>query len=166
MAATILNFTLDGIPFIYNGQEVGDPTPTEWRTRAPIQWQELEITSDKNQYRATLEAYKTLFRIRAKYAALTSGDVIWVNNTEPDSVLSFLRRKGGEEILVILNLSNRQVHVTLDLPVMDYYSVENLIEEGETWFQLYSGRVSANLGAFEAVVGKKIPLAAAASKDR
>jgi glycosidase len=26
-AASILNFTLDGIPFLYNGQEVGDCSP-------------------------------------------------------------------------------------------------------------------------------------------
>jgi hypothetical protein len=42
---------------------------------------------------------------------------------------------------------------------MDYYSVEDLLEGGEISFRLYSGRVSKDLGAFEAVVGKKIPLA-------
>jgi cyclomaltodextrinase / maltogenic alpha-amylase / neopullulanase len=97
--------------------------------------------------------------MRAMYPALTSGEVIWINNTEPSSVLSFLRKKDAQEILVILNLSNRNVNVTIDLPVMDYYAVENLLKDGKTWFQLYSGRVSANLGAFEAVVGKRIPLA-------
>ena len=97
--------------------------------------------------------------MRAKYSALASGDLIWINNTNPDSVLSFLRKKGEEEILVIINLSNRDTHVTIDLPVMDYYSVENLLKEGKTWFSLYSGRVSADLGAFESVVGKRIPLA-------
>lgn len=66
-------------------------------------------------------------------------------------------KNDNEEVLVILNLSNRKVHVTVDLPVMDYYRVENPLEPGNTDFQLYSGRVSANLGAFESVVGKKIP---------
>ena len=59
----------------------------------------------------------------------------------------------------MVNLSNRDVSVTLDLPVMDYYAIENLLELGKTWFQLYSGRVSAKLGAFGHIVGKKIPLA-------
>jgi cyclomaltodextrinase / maltogenic alpha-amylase / neopullulanase len=97
--------------------------------------------------------------MRASEPALTSGDLIWINNTEPASVLSFLRKKGNAEVLVIQNLSNRQVHVTIDLPVMDYYAVQNLLKPDKTWFQLYSGRVSADLGAFESVVGKKIPLA-------
>lgn len=98
--------------------------------------------------------------MRATHPALTSSGVIWINNTEPDSGLSSLRKKGNEEILVILNLSNRKVHVTIDLPVMDDYVVDNLLKEGQTWFQLYSGRVSANPEAFGSVVGKHVPLAA------
>jgi hypothetical protein len=62
-------------------------------------------------------------------------------------------------VLVILNLSNRKVQVALDLPVMEYYSVENLLKEGKTWFEPYSGRVSASLAAYEEIVGEQIPLA-------
>jgi hypothetical protein len=49
--------------------------------------------------------------------------------------------------------------VTIDLPVMDYYVVQDLLDEKKTWFPLYSGRVSANLDAYGWVVGKRIPLA-------
>lgn len=159
MAATVLDFTLDGIPFIYNGQEVGDPSATEWRKRSPIRWSGPGNGNDEKSIEKTQEQYKKLFAMRASEPALTSGSVVWINNTEPDSVLSFLRKKGNAEILVILNLSNRDVHVTIDLPVMDTYRVQNLLTPGETWFQLYSGRVSADLGAFGYIVCKKIPLA-------
>lgn len=74
-------------------------------------------------------------------------------------MLSFLRKKGNEEILVILNLSNRDTHVTIDLPVMDYSSVENLLTGTQTYFPLYSGRVATDLSAYQAIVGKRIPLA-------
>jgi hypothetical protein len=97
--------------------------------------------------------------MRAKYPALTSGELIWINNTKPDSVLSFLRKQGNEEILAILNLSNRETHVTIDLPVMDYYRVDNLLSDGQTWFPLYSGRVSATLRAYQTLVGRRVPLA-------
>jgi hypothetical protein len=40
---------------------------------------------------------------------------------------------------------------------MDYYVIQNIFTEGKTWFQLYSGRVSATLGAYEAIVGERIP---------
>ncbi len=159
MAASVLNFTLDGIPMLYNGQEVDDPTATAWRRLAPIRWSDPGNGKDEQSIRATLADYKKLFAMRSENPALTSGRVVWIDNTEPDSVLSFLRKKGNSEVLVILNLSNRDVHVTVDLPVMDYYAVQNLLTPGKTWFQLYSGRVSENLGAFQYVVGKKIPLA-------
>ncbi len=155
MAASVLDFTLDGIPFLYNGQEIADPTPTSWRKPSPIHWSD----EDDEPGRATRAAYEKLFKMRAVNPELTSGEVVWLNNTEPDSVLSFIRKKGEGEVLVILNLSNRQVHVTVDLPVMDYYMVDNLLSEGTTWFQLYSGRVSVDLGAFASMVGKARPRA-------
>lgn len=158
-AASVLNFTLDGIPFLYNGQEVADCMPTHWITHGPIHWSEPGNGTDEKALKKTLADYNKLLHARQSYPALTSGDVIWINNTEPGSVLSFLRKKGHEEILVILNVSNRETHVTIDLPVMDYYAIQNVLTEGKTWFQLYSGRVSATLGAYEAIVGKRIPLA-------
>lgn len=159
LAASTLNFTLDGIPFLYNGQEIGDAQPTHWIEPDPIQWPRHSDANDNGEPQKTLSAYKKLFALRAKVPALTGGDLIWINNTEPDSVLSFLRKKGKEEILVIINLSNRDKHVTIDLPVMEYSSVENLLKEGKTFFQLYSGRVSTDLAAYDSVVGKCIPLA-------
>ncbi len=164
MATSVLDFTLDGIPFLYNGQEVNDPTATAWRKPAPIRWADPGNGADEKSVNVTEIQYQKLFKMRATNPALTAGDVVWINNTEPDNVLSFLRKKGNSEILMILNLSNRHVHVTIDLSVMDYYSVENLLTPGETWFQLYSGRVSADLGAFEYIVGKRIPLAALQTK--
>jgi glycosidase len=159
MAASILNFTLDGIPFVYNGQEVADPTATSWRTPVPIHWTERKPNANETQTGSIREQYKKLFAMRAAEPALTAGELTWINNTEPADVLSFLRKKGKSEVLVILNLSNRQVHVTIDLPVMDYSAIQNLLKPDNAWFQLYSGRVSTDLGAFEAIVGKKIPLA-------
>lgn len=159
-AANVLDFTLDGIPLVYDGQEVADPTATHWRGHGPIRWKDTGNGEDEKSIDATEAFYKKLFAMRAGESALTSGSVVWINNTEPDSVLSLIRKKGSDEVLVILNLSNRQVHVTIDLPVMDYSSVENLLTPDKTWFQLYSGRVSANLDAFGYVVGKRIPLTA------
>lgn len=159
MAASVLDFTLDGVPFIYNGQEVADPSATSWRKPAPIRWSDPGNGADEKSITTTQDQYEKLFAMRAIQPALTSGSVVWIDNTEPDSILSFLRKKGSSEILVILNLSNRDVHVTVDLPVMDYYKVRNLLTPGDTWFQLYSGRVSAELGAYQYVVGKRIPLA-------
>ncbi len=163
-AAAVLDFTLDGVPFLYNGQEIADCTPTHWLTSAPIGWPPAGDRNDRRVQEETLAQYKKLFAIRNQSPTLQSGNLIWINNTEPDKVLSFLRKKSADEILVVLNLSNRNTHVTIDLPVMDYSSVENLLTEKTTFFQLYSGRVSMDLSAYEALVGKRIPLAPLAGK--
>ncbi|HJT69522.1 MAG TPA: alpha-amylase family glycosyl hydrolase [Terriglobales bacterium] len=157
LAASVLNFTLDGIPFVYNGQEVDDPTATAWRKLAPIRWSDAGNPADEKSIEVTLDTYKKLFAMRASEPALTSGSMTWIDNDQPESVLSFLRKHGNEEILVIINVSNRNVHVTVDLPVMDYYAVQNLLNPGKTWFSLYSGRVSTDLDAFGYILGRKIP---------
>jgi glycosidase len=159
LAASVLNFTLDGVPFLYNGQEVNDPSPTSWRRLAPIHWPKLENKDAGDSPGAVFATYKRLFHLRSSEPAISSGSVVWVNNSEPDSVLSFLRERQDSEVLVMVNLSNRNVHVTMDLPVMNYYVLDNLLEPGKIWFQLYSGRVSVDLGAFGYVVGRNIPLA-------
>jgi glycosidase len=158
-AAAVLNFTLDGVPFLYNGQEFGDCTPTHWLTNAPIEWPRPGDRNDRKVPEETLAKFKRLFAIRNQYPALQSGELTWINNTEPDNVLSFLRTKDTERILVVLNLSNRNTHVTIDLPVMEYSSVNDLLTDGKKYFQLYSGRVSMDLSAYEALVGRQIPLA-------
>ena len=161
LVASVLNFTLDGVPFAFNGQEIDDPMPTVWRRAVPIIWPHGSDENDQNQDAPLVVegVYNKLFHLRATEAALSDGSVIWVNNDHPESALTFLRRAGEDEVLVMLNFSNRDVKVTMDLPVMDYYKVENLLSPGLTWFSLYSGRVSSELPAFGYVVGRKVPLA-------
>ena len=156
LAASVLNFTLDGIPFLYNGQEIDDPTPTVWRRIQPIVWPRTHHDAGQDSPGAVRNVYRQLFHFRSE-PAIASGSVGWINNSEPTSVLSFLRQSGGSTVLVLVNLSNRDLHVTIDLPVMDNYVVENLVGTGRTWFSLYSGRVSAQLPAFGYVVGKRLP---------
>ena len=158
MAASLLDFTLDGVPFLYNGQEIDDPLPTSWRRVVPIHWPPSD-RAEAGTAGETRDRYTRLFHLRATEPALSAGEVVWVNNSAPESVVSFLRRKGSTEVLVMVNLSNRRTPVTVDLPVMEYSSVDNLLEPGATYFSLYSGRVSAELPAFGFVVGRKIPLA-------
>ncbi len=158
-AAAVLDFTLDGVPFLYNGQEIGDCTPTHWLTNAPIDWPPPGDRNDRKVQEETLARFKRLFSVRNQQPALQFGQLTWINNTEPDNILSFLRTRNSEQILVVLNMSNRNTHVTIDLPVMDYSSVDDLLAGGKKHFQLYSGRVSMDLTAYEVLVGKQIPLA-------
>ena len=64
-----------------------------------------------------------------------------------------------DKVPVMLNSQARTRTATLDLPVMDYYAVQNLMEPDRTCFQNYSGRVSTDLKAFGWGAGTRIPLA-------
>ena len=69
--------------------------------------------------------------MRKQEASLTSGDLIWVENSNPDGVVSFVRRietdKGIEEILILINLTNRQTIIQVDVPASNYFNARDLL---------------------------------------
>jgi glycosidase len=93
LAASALMFTLDGVPMLYNGMEVGDTTESGAPAlfeRLPVFWQIGE-----------------LIPLRRAHAALRQGETEWLGNCDPDRVVTYVRRGGGEEFLVAINCSNR-----------------------------------------------------------
>jgi glycosidase len=171
IAASVLNFMLDGVPFIYNGQEIADSGATPWLETKAISFPGREKVDPRtlalalamglrDERQVTLQMYKRLFQLRKEEAALTSGELVWVNNTIPDGVLSFLRKKGDEEILTIVNLSNRSLIGSVDLPAADYLRMKTLFASGTLINDLQGlvvGRVSFSLPAYGSVVAKKTP---------
>lgn len=159
IATSVLNFTLDGIPFLYNGQEIGDTTPPNQLAHVPIRW---EIWKSDDQRRtspgrqqARLRMYKQMVQMRRQEAALTSGELIWVNNSNADGVVSFLRKKGNDEILVLVNLTNRQMKIQVDVPASDYAQARDPLKEQSVPASLSTDKFSCQLGAFGYVVAKR-----------
>jgi cyclomaltodextrinase len=172
LAASVLNFMLDGVPFLYNGQEIADSTATPWyETKAiafPSSHQKLDpriadlmfAMGMKDERMPTLETYKRLFQLRKEEAALTSGELLWINNTASDSVLSFLRKRSDDEVLVIVNLSNRSLIGSLDLRAADYLRLQKLFGNGALGTdleRLVAGRVGFSLPAYATVIAKRSP---------
>jgi glycosidase len=103
IAASAVAMTLDGVPLIYNGMEVGDST----QSRAPalfeapkIFWQAADWHPEYPKFYAALDD------LRKKHAALQQGQTIWLHNSDERHVLSYIRRAGDEEFLIVANLSN------------------------------------------------------------
>jgi glycosidase len=109
IAAQVLMFTLDGVPLVYNGMEVGDAAesmaPALFETRK-IEWESVGRPPIRDLYRA-------LIAFRKENKAMTTGDLVWLENSRKDEVVTFLRKKGGDEILVAINLSNRPLEVSV-----------------------------------------------------
>ena len=103
LAASAVMFTLDGVPLLYNGMEVGDATESgdpALFEKVPVFWQ----PKGRDSFR---ETYRQLIALRHQHPSLTGGDVVWLENSAPANVVSFLRRGKAEEIVTVVNFSNR-----------------------------------------------------------
>jgi glycosidase len=159
-ATSVLDFTLDGIPFLYNGEEIGDTTAPHQQSHVPIRWEIYHPTAQRHSGLAMRQAarirfYKRLFEMRKQEPALTSGELTWVRNSNPDSVVSFVRQKGSDQILVLINLSNRMTKVELDIPTARYAQSVDLIKNQALSPPLTGDKFSRSLGAFDYVVAKR-----------
>ena len=104
-------FTLDGVPLLYNGMEVGDATESgdpALFDKMPINWQPKE--------RPPLRAiYHELIKLRKQLPAFSNSKVIWLKNADEKNVVTFLREDETEQFLVAVNLSNRPVSAAVDV---------------------------------------------------
>jgi len=104
LAASVMMFTLDGVPLIYNGMEVGDTT----ESGAPALFEKLPIFWPVAERRPEVPLfYKQIIALRRAHAALRDGSMEWLRNSDESRVVSYARRTRDEEILVAINFSNR-----------------------------------------------------------
>jgi glycosidase len=97
-------FTLDGVPMIYNGMEVGDTT----ESGAPALFEKLPIFWAIADRRPEFPRfYKQIMTLRRSSNALRRGSLEWLRNSDDARVVTFLRRAGNERVLVAINFSNR-----------------------------------------------------------
>jgi len=98
-AMLALCFTLDGMPFLYNGQEVADVAPHCIYKRMSVDWR----SGDTPAGQARRAFVRKLCALRHAEAALADGDQVWLDTDAPDALLAFTRTLGAERILVIVN---------------------------------------------------------------
>jgi len=112
LAASALMLTLDGVPLLYNGMEVGDTTESGAPAlfeRLPIFWPIAERRPEFPRF------YQQMMALRRGSSALRRGSLEWLRNSDETRVLSFVRRSSEEEVLVILNLSSRPDSGTISM---------------------------------------------------
>jgi glycosidase len=104
LAASAFVFTLDGVPMIYNGMEVGDTTESGAPAlfeKLPIFWSIAERRKEFPQF------YKHIMEERRASVALRRGTLEWVKNSDEARVVTFIRRAGNEKVLIAINFSNQ-----------------------------------------------------------
>lgn len=109
-AAIVLEVTGEGIPLIYNGQEVGNTKRLAFFEKDPIAWPANYALDEQGLL------FQRLFALKHANKALWNGQ--WggrmhqVVNSAPQKVFSFFREKDGDQVFVALNLSAEPQTVT------------------------------------------------------
>ncbi|HEY0547331.1 MAG TPA: alpha-amylase family glycosyl hydrolase [Pyrinomonadaceae bacterium] len=118
LAASALMLTLDGVPMLYNGMEVGDTA----ESGAPALFERLPIFWGIAERRPEFPRFYTqLIALRKTSEALRSGSLEWLHNSDESRIITYLRRAGDEEILVAVNLSNRPFVGTVEASRADSF---------------------------------------------
>jgi len=101
LAASALMLTLDGVPLLYSGMEVGDTG------EKPIAWEGARQAE-------TFRFYQRLLALRRAHPALRQGETEWLTNSAPAHLLTYVRRGEGKEFLVAINLADQPVAATIE----------------------------------------------------
>ena len=97
---------IEGMPLIYGGQESNIQKRLRFFEKDTIQWNNYELT----------EHYRTLFDLKDKNKALWNGDYGGepiIISQENDDAFVVHRKKEGHEVVLVFNLSKRNININL-----------------------------------------------------
>jgi cyclomaltodextrinase len=115
-ACGVLAATTPGIFLMYNGQEAALHKRLKFFEKDPIEWSDYSMTL----------FYQSLLKLKKAHPALYNGaeggDMTRINTTDDANVLAFYRKKGNDEIVVLINMSadERAINFTKNAPVGAY----------------------------------------------
>jgi cyclomaltodextrinase len=111
LAASALMFTLDGVPLIYNGMEVGDAT----ESGDPALFYKLPIFWSPKDRPPLCEIYHSLIELRKQNPAFCNNRVIWLRNSDETNLVTIMRSDDKDEFVVVINFSNRPVSGSVEV---------------------------------------------------
>lgn len=133
LAASVFMFTLDGIPLLYTGMEVGDAT----ESGAPALFEKLPVFWSPKERAPLRDIYRELIKLRKQYPAFRNDRVVWLRNSDEANLLTFMRLDEKDEFVVTINFSNR--------PAMGWVEVQNGPDFKR---QAFTGMPGASAGGF------------------
>ncbi len=104
--AAVFNYTLNGVPLMFNGEEVGNDNSAN-NTHTLIDWNSPNAS-------AFQAFYKDLIALRNANPALEQGSLTWVTNSASSQVATYDRVSGTTEFLVEINFSGSAVNGTVN----------------------------------------------------
>ncbi len=135
-AAMLLNFTIDGIPFLYNGEEIADNSHHSIFANRyhgknyVIDWSLAlsKVGEDR------LEFTKSLTSLRHTNIALQQGETKWLENDRSEAVVSFLRVASGQTVLTVVNTTDQPLSAVVKLGAnASSFFWHELLDNGSDW---------------------------------
>lgn len=118
-AFAVMSYTVPGFPLIYNGQEVALNHRLQFFEKDEINWDTATIYTD---------FYTKLNQIKKSNESLWNADsggaMIAVETDKPEAVLSFIRQKNDNEVLVFINCTA----IEQDVQVKDEHLYKSYID--------------------------------------
>jgi len=108
MAAATFDFTMNGVPVLWNGEEVANDAAAA-NTQKPIDWTSPNAA-------AFTQFYQSLLTLRNGSTALQQGSVTWIANSVPASVVSYERSDPSATFVVVISFSSSALSVTMTPP--------------------------------------------------
>ncbi|MFP4471253.1 MAG: alpha-amylase family glycosyl hydrolase [Bacteroidales bacterium] len=103
----VLMATVPGMPLIYTGQEAANRDRLEFFEKDIVDWKDYPLES----------FYRSLLNLKKRNKALWNGEYgghyQQIQNNNAEKVLTFIREKEGQSVLVILNLSGDNIEVQM-----------------------------------------------------
>ena len=105
---TVFDYTIPGMPLIYNGQEAGNDKRLRFFEKDTINWDKLPYAP----------FYTKLNHLKKENPVLENGKaggkLIPLSKGINDNIFAFYREKEGKQLVVILNLSDKPQEFTLN----------------------------------------------------
>ena len=110
LAAQAIVFTLDGIPLVYNGMEVGDSA----ESGDPALFEKVPITWGISKRRPEFQRFYTkMIALRKTSEAMRRGDLHWLANSDDQRLVTFLRSSGNERVFVAVSTTGEAIDATV-----------------------------------------------------
>lgn len=126
-AMAVLKSTIEGMPLVYNGQEVGLDHNLEFFYKDEITW---DFDSP------FMDFYTTLLHLNRDNSALHNGlhggDLEWLETNYPDEVMAYIRERNDDKVLTVINLSDESLEVEIYSEEMVGNFTEIFSDESET----------------------------------
>ena len=105
-ALTVLEFTIYGMPLLYNGQEIGTAQTLNYFTDEKVNWNSVD-----NKMKNTV---RTLAALRHTNNAIADNVEPYFHSSDNAGVLAYTKTSGNSRVLVVLNLGASDVNVKLN----------------------------------------------------